>query len=94
MKTMGLALSIFALTATLAALDFSGTHDVHITALAGAQHASGYSTSNTTAASMVKSEALDEDEEEETDGELVRTFLVTPKAVPAANGKAAALRYD
>ena len=92
MKSMGLALTIFALTGTLAGLDLSGVHHVQSGAPVPTLNATAPSASMSPVASKAEQEKLEE--EEEGDGELVRTFLVTPRQVAPASGEAAALRYD
>ena len=90
MKSMGLALTIFALTGTLAALDLSGAHHVHATTQTVVRSANASSVTIASATGKTEEEEVGDDEG---DGELVNTFLVTPRQVRAVNN-AAALRYD
>ena len=88
MKSIGLALTLFALTGTLVALDLSGVHQVKVTTKATAQPlatAAGESNAN--------QEKLETEADDEADGKWVSTFLVTSQATPAPNGEAPALRY-
>jgi hypothetical protein len=99
MKSIGLALTIFALIGTLAALDLCGANQVlHVPITASTPNANASSLSLASAASKDKQEALEEDDEEdeadEGDGKLVNTFLVTPRPSPVASSTAVGLRYD
>ena len=88
MKSIGLALTLFALTGTLVALDLSGVHQMQGTTKATAQPLA-------TAAgeSNADQEKLETEADDEVDGKWVTTFLVTPHPTPAANGEASTLRY-
>lgn len=97
MKSMGLALTIFALTGTLAALDLSGARqvpDAPEPAQMTTQKASASMASMASVASTDPNEKASDEDEDEGDGELVKTFLVTPRQLPGAHSSAAALRYD
>ena len=91
MKSMGLAITIFALTGALAALDLSGVHAVQPTEQAAAKTASPVRQFSTAVVSKAEQQKLDDDDG---DGELVRTFLLTPKQLPATTTETGALRYD
>lgn len=99
MKSIGLALTIFALTGALAALDLCGAnHMLQIPMTAATPNSNASSLSMASAASKDKQEALEEEDEEdeadEGDGKLVNTFLVTPRPSPLASSTAVGLRYD
>lgn len=95
MKSLGLALTIFSLTGALAALDLSGAARTQLTDSDVAQttqavHAFRAATSTVTTADQEEAAADDE-----ADGELITTFLVTPRSLAPVNGSLAPkLRYD
>ncbi len=96
MKSLGLALTLFALTGALAALDMSGAHRVEHAIPTLAQ--STLATRITDAAAPVVAES-DQDEaaadDDEADSEIINAFLVTPRSLAAVNSSAATpLRYD
>ena len=96
MKSMGLALTIFALFGTLGELNLSGAYqvpDAPEPAQMTTQKAGASMASMASVASTDSNEKASDEDEDEGDGELVKTFLVTPKQLPAASSSAAALRY-
>ena len=90
MKSMGLALTIFSLTGILAALDLSGAHQVQTTPQTVARNVN---TSVVSVASPMAKTDEEKADDDEGDGEVVNTFLVTPRQISTVNN-AAALRYD
>ena len=95
MKSIGLASTIFALTVTLATLDLSGGHEAKPTWFATAQKANMSSSLTVATATKAAQDKLDgDDDADEGDGEVVRTFLVTPRQLPVATSKVTELRYD
>lgn len=97
MKSMGLAALMFALIVMSAAFDSPGLHPTS-RALLDAQsstrkaHASIASTASD--ANSASNEKTADEDDDDGDGELVNTFLVTPRQLPAALNPAVALRYD
>ena len=98
MKSMRWAITIFALTGALAALNLSGANHAlgwPLSARTSTQKTHASSALIASAASTDPTEkAADNDDEDAGDGELVKTFLVTPRQPPAANDLAPELRYD
>ena len=88
MKSIGLALTLFALTGTLVALDLSGVHQVKVATTATAP-----SLATAAGESNANQEKLETEADDEVDGKWVSTFLVTSQATPAPSGEAPALRY-
>ena len=88
MKSIGLALTLFALTGALVALDLSGVHQVKVATTATAP-----SLATAAGESNADQEKLETEADDEVDGKWVSTFLVTPHPTPAANGEASTLRY-
>ena len=88
MKSIGLALTLFALTGTLVALDLSGVHQVKVATTAAAP-----AIATAAGESNADQEKLETEADDEVDGKWVSTFLVTPHPTPAANGEASTLRY-
>ena len=95
MKSMKLLVIMFALTAVCAALDLSGAHNARSALAASAHNAEVPPALTAAIAGKAMPDNLDgEDDADEGDGELVRTFLVTPRQTSAANSKATELQYD
>lgn len=95
MKSIGLAIIISALTAVGAALDLSAAHTARSAPTASAHNAEVAPALTAAIANKAVQVNLDgEDDDDEGDGELVRTFLVTPRQASAANSKATELQYD
>ena len=88
MKSIGLALTLFALTGTLLALDLSGVHQVKVATTATAP-----SLATAAGESNANQEKLETEADDEADGKWVSTFLVTSQATPAPSEEAPALRY-
>ena len=88
MKSIGLALTLFALTGTLVALDLSGVHQAKVATTATAP-----SLATPAGESNADQEKLETESDDEVDGKWVTTFLVTPHPTAAANGEASTLRY-
>lgn len=94
MKSMGLALTIFALTGALAGLDLSGTHPVQKIASTVVQNDKAITAAVAAADSIDRQEKMADDEEDEGEDNLVKTLLITPRTLPAATDTVTALRYD
>ena len=94
MKSMGLALTIFALTGALAGLDLSGAHPVQKIASTVAQNDKAITAAVAAADSIDRQEKMADDEDDEGEDNLVKTLLITPRTLPAATDTVTALRYD
>lgn len=87
MKSIGLALTLFALTGTLVALDLSGVHQMQVTT------ATAPSLARAAVESSADQEKLETEADDEGDGKWVSTFLVTSQPTPAPSGEVSTLRY-
>ena len=94
MKSMGLALTIFALTGALAGLDLSGTHPVQKIASTVVQNDKAITAAVAAADGIDRQEKIADDDEDEGEDNLVKTLLITPRTLPAATDTVTALRYD
>ena len=95
MKSMGLALTIFVLTGTLAALDLSGAHRVQVSIPEVAQTGLPTLASRAATSAVTNADQEEAEADDEADAEIVNAFLVTPRSLaPVNSSPVAALRYD
>ena len=94
MKSLGLALTIFTLTGTLAALDMSGMHHVQPTSEEAVQLKPKPRAERALVSSTANAAAADEDDDE-ADPVVINAFLLMPRPTPQMGGNAVAeRRYD